>query len=373
MSLLLDALKKTGAGSKDATSNATELALEELPAQPTASPAPLSRQDNNATPRSTGENLFTAKKAPVNKRFQYNLGIIPTAVIIGLVLGTAGSIYVWYEIQPPKPMQYRPAAAIANVTPAPSPRPIASLAQAPEVMPAAETQTVATRPTPVAKYSPVKPYTHSSQTRRTYAPNSDQDIQIQRKTGTDEIYSTVMSAYQAYQNGDLGTAWQRYREVLHKDAMNRDALLGMAVIAQQQGQDEVAVQYYKKVLMLDPRDPVALAGMSSFSTGDTEARESKLKLSLEQSPQSAPLHFALGNLYTEQSRWSDAQQAYFDAFKIEPNNALFAFNLATSLDHLGKGKIAAQYYRQSLQLSGKGNAGFDRTQTEQRLNQLLAH
>jgi len=145
----------------------------------------------------------------------------------------------------------------------------------------------------------------------------------------------------------------------------------MAAIAQQQGQDDAAMQYYRQVLLLDPRDPAAHAGMSAFSTSEPAARESRLKLSLAQTPQSAALHFALGNLYTEQSRWGDAQQAYFNAFRLEPANAQFAFNLATSLDHLGQAKLAAQYYRLALQIDTSGNAGFDRVQTQQRLNQLL--
>ena len=144
----------------------------------------------------------------------------------------------------------------------------------------------------------------------------------------------------------------------------------MAAIAQQQGQDATAIQYYKQVLILDPRDPVAQAGLSAFSTADAADKESRLKVSLAQSPQSSALNFALGNLYSEQSRWGDAQQAYFNALRIEPSNALFAFNLATSLDHLGQGKLAAQHYRMALQLDATGNAGFDRVQTEQRLKQL---
>ena len=197
-------------------------------------------------------------------------------------------------------------------------------------------------------------------------------IQIQRQLENDDIYSVLTAAYQAYQHGDLSTASLRYREVLQKDARNRDALLGMAAIARQQGQDESAMQYYRQVLTLDPRDPVALAGMSAFAIGNAAGKESRLKLSLAQSPQSAALHFALGNVYTESSRWGDAQQAYFNALRLEPANAQFAFNLATSLDHLGQRKLAAQYYGLALQLDTTGYNGFDRVQTQQRLNQLLA-
>jgi Tfp pilus assembly protein PilF len=390
MSLLLDALKKSGsARQKESNGQPTPgsssemtqpgMELESVPNKPMPSSPLPSTPFTSASSRSTGENLFAAKKAPARKRFQYRLGIIPSAIIIGLVLGTAGGIYVWIEIQPPK-AAHRPGpspAVAANTVPAP--RTTAPLALPPESMPeeisppkaasSALTTPLRSRSVNVNRY----PASQSVTTRQTApAAQSAAGIQIQRQLENDDIYATLTAAYQAYQKGDLGAAWQRYREVLLKDAKNRDALLGMAAIAQQQGQDDAAMQYYKHVLVLDPRDPVAHAGMSAFSTSDTAARESRLKLSLAQTPQSAALHFALGNLYTEQSRWGDAQQAYFNAFRLEPANAQFAFNLATSLDHLGQAKLAAQYYRLALQLDNSGNAGFDRVHTQQRLNQLIA-
>lgn len=369
MSLLLDALKKSGSSSPDNSGKdkLSELTLEELPGKP-AAPA-TSPQDTTppVTPRSAGENLFAAKKPAPTRKLRYNLGIIPTAIIIGLVLATAGSIYVWYEIQPPKAAQYRPPA-VASQTPATpppmrtmpelamntdTPRPTESRASKLQEPAAQVKSTPARQPRPAVKSAPAS------------------NIRIQLKSENDDTYSTLMSAYNAYQSGDLGTAWQQYRTVLIHDAKNRDALLGMAAIAQQQGKDEVAQQYYRQVLMLDPRDPVALAGMSAF-TANTADRESRLKLSLSQSPNSAALQFALGNLYSEQSRWSEAQQAFFSAFRIDPGNALFAFKLATSLDHLGQYKIAVQYYQQALQLDKNGTSGFDRSKTEQRVNQLMA-
>jgi Flp pilus assembly protein TadD len=366
MSLLLDALKKTGSSGQSTAESVPALALEDLPKKtaPTAPPG----SGSIATSRSTGENLFAAKKVPARKKFHYTLGLIPTAIIIGLVLGTAGAIYVWLEIQPPKAAQRSsPPPAVAAYT-APVLRPMPALALPPESMPEAEVQSKVARAAPV----PQSRVRSGNLKQAPFAQTVD-GIQIQRQLETDGIYTTLTAAYQAYQSGDLATAWQRYREVLLKDAKNRDALLGMAVIAQQQGQDEAAIQYYRQVLALDPRDPVAQAGMSGFATGDAAGKESRLKLGLAQTPQSAALHFALGNLYSEYSRWGEAQQAYFNAFRLEPANAQFAFNLATSLDHLGQRKLAAQYYTQALQIDITGNSGFDRVQTQQRLKQLLAH
>ncbi len=378
MSLLLDALKKSGAstppGDKTGKFNSpglSEMTLEELPGNPAAAavatPAAASSTPGN-TPRSSGENLFAAKKAPVKKKFHYNLGIVPTALIIGLVLGTAGGIYVWIEIQPPKAVQYNGSRPAVMASAAPAPRAAPPLVLPPDSMPEAATQPAAMQP-PVAE-SRIQTGTPRRSTGARSAPPVAKGIQIQRQVENDTTFATLTEAYQSYQNGDLKTAEQGYRRVLQRDARNRDALLGMAAIAQQQGQDATAIQYFKQVLILDPRDPVAQAGLAAFSTADAADKETRLKVSLAQSPQSSALNFALGNLYSEQSRWGDAQQAYFNALRIEPSNALFAFNLATSLDHLGQGKLAAQHYRMALQLDTTGNAGFDRVQTEQRLKQL---
>lgn len=384
MSLLLDALKKSGSAhqtganghmetnNKSVTGSLSEMSLEELPNKPlaamsttTSSNTTAASSTPNPSPRSTGENLFAAKKAPPRKTFQYKLGIVPTAAIIGLVLGIAGGVYVWIEIQPPKQVQrtYSAPAPVASTTPVY--RPPQQLALPPETLPETAVPAKVNRPAPFTEAR-----APSSAAKRTPATHSAAGVQVQRQFENDGIYSTLTAAYQAYQKGDLETAWKKYREALLQDAKNRDALLGIAAIAQQQGQDDTAIQYYKQVLILDPRDPVALAGMSAFSTGDSALKESRLKLSLAQSPQSAALHFALGNIYTEQSRWGDAQQAYFNAYKLEPMNAQFAFNLATSLDHLGQSKLAAQYYGQALQIDTSGNSGFDRVQTQQRMNQL---
>ena len=171
----------------------------------------------------------------------------------------------------------------------------------------------------------------------------------------------------------MDTAVKNYRNALNKDPKNRDALLGLAAIAQEQGQDEISVQYYRRVLALDPRDPVAQGAMASFGSTDPSLKESHLKQLISQQPDSSALNFALGNQYADQARWAEAQQAYFNALAIEPNNALFAFNVAISLDHIGQRNAAVQYYRQALQFDTSGKSGFSRDKAQQRINQLTNH
>ena len=152
------------------------------------------------------------------------------------------------------------------------------------------------------------------------------------------------------------------------NARNTDALLGLAAIAQRNGDDSSAAYYYAKVLELDPRDPVANAGMSALTTSNNT--ESRLKRLLNEQQGSSALHFALGNQYAAQARWADAQQSYFNAYKLDPENAQLAFNLGVSLDRLGQQKSAVQYYLRALELDPNKRNGFDHAQISSRIEEL---
>jgi tetratricopeptide (TPR) repeat protein len=361
MSLLLDALKKSGENQQQAT-GLSKLTLEE------ASPSPASSSSANASTRAAGENLFAAKRKPTVTR-RWKLGLVPTVLLIALLLGCGYGYYVWVQIQPP-------VQQIAQRMP-PPPHAVAPVA-APALVPFIPPQEQSTpkppeQPPITARNEDFDAPRNKEASETPYRKPAATRVSLQRKVEMDTVTPALLDAYQAYQRGDYLTAAQGYRQVLSKDEHNRDALLGLAAIAQQQGQDETAQNYYRQLLQLNPRDPAAQAALTAYATdaGDTESR---LKLLLAEQPRSGALNFALGNFYAEQSGWGDAQQYYFNAHTLEPANAQFAFNLAVSLDHLGQRKLAAQYYQQAVQLDASGKSGFDHAQAQQRLNELtLAH
>jgi Flp pilus assembly protein TadD len=362
MSLLLDALKKSGDNQQKGT-GLSNLTLEDVPSSRTSSTS------STSSSRAAGETMFAAKKKkPAG--FQWKLGLVPTTLLIALVLGSGYGYYVWLQIQPPAQYVAQRTAPLP-----PQPRVVAPpVYAAPAVVPFVPPQEKAipvqpAQPVVTARNEDFDAPRNKPKARKPYYNPATPGIDFQRKMATDSVTPTLLNAYQAYQRGDYATAAQDYREVLGKDARNRDALLGLAAIAQQHGQDETALHYYRQLLIINPRDPAAQAALTAYSpdAGDTESR---LKLLLSEQPRSGALHFALGNFYAEQSSWGDAQQSYFNAHTLEPGNAQFTFNLAISLDHLGQRKLAAQYYQQALQLDVSGNSGFDHAQAQQRLNEL---
>ena len=149
------------------------------------------------------------------------------------------------------------------------------------------------------------------------------------------------------------------------------ALLGLAVIASQRGNGERAQALYLQVLESDPGNVTAQAALINMRGQSSAARsESRLKTLIAKQPDSAALFFALGNLYAGQSRWSEAQQAYFQSYSLEPGNADHVFNVAVSLDHLRQKKLAAQYYRMALTAAETSPSAFDKNAAAQRILDL---
>jgi Tfp pilus assembly protein PilF len=210
--------------------------------------------------------------------------------------------------------------------------------------------------------------------------NKRAPLKLVSRTPAAGVDPTLLAAYEAYSRGDDAAAQKQYRQVLQGDTRNVDALLGMAAIALRQSRYADANGWYQKVLEIEPRNSTALSAVANSQISnelagsvpaDSAGTESRIKSMLALQPEAANLHAALGNLYAAQSQWSLAQAAYFNASRYAPNSADYAFNLAVSLDQLGKSGLAlAQYQRALSLLNSSGASNLDKAQLEARIQAL---
>ena len=377
MSLLLDARKKSQQANGHATS-ADELRLEDH--VPTAGEESGSTDHTHSVEeaaRSAGQNLFSAKSPLPSSGHSALSPKLLLALGGTILLFTIGVGYLWYLDSASNTAPLRPIAApsaaqaqppVAHAQPAAFAEPAPQDALVPGIGTQTTGQDIPEEKAPAASpenaSAPAQPVHVSEPSRQDYSP-----IKIERQKIAEQIDPLLLEAYSAYQRGELGQAQQLYLALFQKDARNTDVLLGLATLAQHQGNNMIAAQYYARILELDPRDAAANAGMSALRTDD-ENTESRLKNLLREQGNAATLHFALGNLYAGQSRWGEAQQAYFNAYTLEPGNPEFAFNLAVSLDHLGQRQLALQHYQRALRFDPSQRAGFDHTQIELRVKEL---
>ncbi len=191
-------------------------------------------------------------------------------------------------------------------------------------------------------------------------------------TATQPRVNPVLSqAYSALQAGNMEEARAAYAKITQSEPLNTDAWLGLAYIAAQENRSDDAMKTYLRILQINPRHAAAQAALiGMMGRADPVASETRLKQLMSREP-SAFLHFVLGNLYADQSLWSQAQQAYFQAHHMEPDNADYAYNLAIGLDHLRQTKLALGFYRRAEQLAaGQGRVNFDLRHARERISML---
>jgi len=362
-----------------------------------------------AEDREAARQLFEAKEVAYNpkRNFYITIGVLLTA-------GAGYAGYVWWQLQPRSSYNL---AAVQNAPKGPPPAPIkpistppqeptaepAVAASPPPAPPPAEPARAATvaaapaataaRPAPTTEATPapsdpvfartgtkglptaVGDQSSDRAPARSPAPEREQERRevspIAIAPQARVIDPSVVRGFDAYQRNDLADARESYQQALQRDPFNRDALLGIAAIDVRERHFDRAQAGYIKLLELDPRDVNAAAGLMALrGQVNPGLTESQLKTMLATNPDAAVLYFTLGNQYAQQSRWTEAQAAYFKAYTGEPENADFAVNLAISLDHLRKNAMALRYYRRAIELAANHTVSFNPNQVRTRIQEL---
>jgi tetratricopeptide (TPR) repeat protein len=355
----------------DLAAVSTTAPAKKRPPQPAPKPADTSTNNKDAEERNAARNVFAVKQPPKSRA--------PLWLLLGFAVLATGGIggYFWWQLQSvsgsslarPPMLAQPPVSAPIQPAPAAASLSVAEARKLEPAMPALPLESVKP-PLPEAALTPERRERPRAETAPA-APPADADRPIRLSSSRLKQDPTLTRAYESLLADKLSDAQQDYEQVLRVDPKNTDALLGLATIAARQGQGDKAANLYLRVLEADPKDVTAKAGLINLKgQSDPALSESRLKTLLANQPDSAALNFALGNLQARQTRWGDAQQAYFRAYTAEPDNADYLFNLAVSLDHLRQNKLAVQYYQMALTAAKTRTTAFDTNQVKNRLLEL---
>lgn len=204
-------------------------------------------------------------------------------------------------------------------------------------------------------------------------------ISFEKTQTSSQIPPGLSRAYALYSQGNYDEASRLYEDVLEITPQNIDALLGVAAIASSRSQVPLAMRAYSLVLSLDPSHAVARSGLLSLvPNGSAADQERELKKLYSEHPNVAAVIFSLANFYASQSRWTDAQQYYFDALQLAKRDSFvgtpvspdYAFNLAVSLERLNQPLVALSFYEEALELATQNRSAFDPIVARQRLERI---
>ncbi|NNE38705.1 MAG: tetratricopeptide repeat protein, partial [Gammaproteobacteria bacterium] len=196
-------------------------------------------------------------------------------------------------------------------------------------------------------------------------------VRITRSSQAGEQVQLIQDAFAAYQSGDFAQSQLKYSEALEQYPDSRDAMLGMAAVALQTGRQQQAINYYLQLLNKNPLDNIARAAILGQQRGNNSLESiSQLKSMIYDAPDQPYLYFAVGKLHVSRGNWSEAQQAFFDAHRLDTTNPDFALNLAISLDRLGQSQTALDYYNVALSLAENNPASFQSSVVQSRIDTL---
>ncbi|MGK0296422.1 MAG: tetratricopeptide (TPR) repeat protein [Gammaproteobacteria bacterium] len=190
----------------------------------------------------------------------------------------------------------------------------------------------------------------------------------QPRSGDNQL---IKEAYIAYRAGEYSRAEAIYLQAEEIIPDNRDVLLGLAAISTRKGDMDTALNLYIQILRQNPLDNIARAAVLGFEYGNSVTESiSAIKTMLFDAPDQPLLFFTLGKLNASRASWSEAQQAFFDAYRLDSSNPDFALNLAISLDRLGQTQPALDYYKTAIDLAKITPAGFNTVNIQDRINSL---
>lgn len=204
------------------------------------------------------------------------------------------------------------------------------------------------------------------------ALGSEAQLQITQRRLTAAVDPEVMQGYRALQTNKFAQAREAYSQVLARSPTQRDALLGIAYAHHALGDVAQAIATLRRLIELYPRDSDATSALYLIGGGDPQIEESKIKQLLERSERPALLHYALGVLYFEQNRFGESERSFDRALALNPEQADYAYNLALSLDRLGRRREAAKNYVLALNLIHQSNAAFNPSIARARLRLLTS-
>jgi len=159
-------------------------------------------------------------------------------------------------------------------------------------------------------------------------------------------------ALRHHQTGNLPAAESIYRQILHLEPDNPEALHLLGVIAYQQQDYATAANLIGRALARKPNFADAHSNLGNVfrEMGRVDEAEKSYRKALEVNRTFTMAHYNLGNILMNQKRFNEASQSFDRAIDANPRLAEAYINRGIALKELGRLKEAETSYRKALTL-----------------------
>lgn len=172
------------------------------------------------------------------------------------------------------------------------------------------------------------------------------------KKATNQLQMLLTRANEAVRSGKPAEAEQVYRKILRHDTDNLAALHGLALLAQEAGRSDVAVQCLKRTTALAPNNPMfhSHLGVVYRTMGQLDDSIASHRRAFALAPNEAPVRNNLGNALRDAKQFEEAVEHFRVARKLAPNYPEANRNLGITLRDLGQKEEAQKYLEEAVRL-----------------------
>jgi tetratricopeptide (TPR) repeat protein len=169
----------------------------------------------------------------------------------------------------------------------------------------------------------------------------------------EKVQELLQRGVSCHQSGRIDEAVQWYRKVLEIDPENTAALNNIGIAMQEQGKLDEAVICYNQAISIRPDYVEAHSNLGAAlnELGKIDESVVSCKKALSIDPNYNKAHTNLGNALKEQGKLDEAVISYQKAISIEPDYAEPHSNLGSTLHDLGKLDEAVISYQKAISIN----------------------
>ncbi len=199
------------------------------------------------------------------------------------------------------------------------------------------------------------PIEHDSPAPDARAAGVDVTPEAPVEPSADEVL--FRAAREANANGDVRRAVGIYRELLSLNARHVRARNNLALLLEQAGEHEDALEELDRCLGVEPGNPqvlvnrgAVLGSLARYTEADRDLRKV-----LEAEPDNAEAHFNIGLVISRKGLWQQAIPHFRRAIELEPSRAMAYYYLGEALNKVDDLQGALQAFQRAAELR-PGNA-----------------
>ncbi len=249
--------------------------------------------------------------------------------------------------------------AVAQVSP--SPAPFSGPARPPAVAAPAARE----KPAEIAADSPAQALNPPISIARNDFSLSGVGNAVQVRQVSRDAQDSGRAGYTALLRGEYDTALGFYDQTLQQEPNSILALLGRGASLQKRHRFDEAQASYDKALKIDPENREALTNMTTIIGERAPAEALSRLLDLEKTyPAFSPIKAQIGLIYAKMGTLDPALDYLRRAVDLTPDSAMYVYNLALVLDHMGLRDQAIAAYNNVLSAAALGRAPPELVPTE---------